>query len=110
VYVLEGTRVAAFDAFGNYLRDLMPGLLGHPSALYADNDVVAVLDSAVIFFFDADERPAGAVRTASLLPSGGDVRALALSGGSLYVLTGEGIFRTGDPRRAGSLENNPNSH
>jgi len=110
VYVLDGARVAAFDAFGNYLRDLMPGLLVHPSAFYADNDVVAVLDSSAVFFFDADERPAGAVRTGAVLPAGGDIRAVALSGGSLYLLTGEGIFRTVDPRRGGSLENNPNSH
>ena len=110
VYVIDGARVAAFDAFGNYLRDLMPGLLVHPAALYADNDVVAVLDSAAIFFFDAEGRPAGAVRTGSLLPSGGDVRAIALSGGSLYLLTGEGLYRTADPRGAANLENNPNSH
>ena len=110
VYVIDGARVAAFDAFGNYLRDLMPGLLVHPGALYADNDVVAVLDSAAIFFFDAEGRPAGAVRTGSLLPSGGDIRALALSGGSLYLLTGEGLYRTADPRGRPDLENNPNSH
>jgi hypothetical protein len=110
VYVLDGERVAVFDAFGNYLRDLMPGLLRRPSALYADDAVVAVLDSAVIFLFDADERPAGSVPTGTFVQSGAEVRALALSRGSLYLLTGEGMVRTADPRRTGDLENNPISH
>jgi hypothetical protein len=110
VYVLDGERVAVFDAFGNYMRDLIPGFLRRPSALFADNSVVAVLDSAAIFLFDADERPAGVVPRTTLPASGGDVRSLALSSGALYILTGEGVIRTPDPRRPSELDNNPISH
>jgi DNA-binding beta-propeller fold protein YncE len=107
VYVLDGDRVAVFDAFGNYLRDLMPGLFRRPSALFADNSVVAVLDSTVIFMFDADERPAGAVPLGTLPPAGGELRALAVTPGALYILGPEGIIRAPDPRRPSDLDNNP---
>jgi DNA-binding beta-propeller fold protein YncE len=110
VYVLDGERVAVFDAFGNYLRDIVPGLLRHPSALFADNTVVAVLDSATIFLFDADERPAGAVPLGRLVPPGGEIRALAVASGALYILRGEGILRVPDPREPSDLDNNPISH
>jgi hypothetical protein len=110
VYVLDGVRVAVFDAFGNYLRDLMPGLLSRPSALFADNSVVAVLDSGAIFLFDADERPAGVVPRTTLSAAGGGVRSLALVAGTLYILTGEGVVRAPDPRRPSDLDNNPISH
>jgi hypothetical protein len=110
VYVLDGERIAVFDAFGNYLRDLMPGLLRRPSALYADIGVVAVLDSAAVYFFDADERPAGAVPAGTIAPPGSAFRALALSRGSLYILTAEGILRAPDPRKGSDLENNSISH
>jgi hypothetical protein len=110
VYVLDGERVAVFDAFGNYLRDLMPGLLRRPSALFADNAVVAVLDSVEIFLFDADERPAGVVPRNTIPAPGGDVRSLALSAGSLYILTGGGVLRVPDPRQRSDLDNNPISH
>jgi hypothetical protein len=110
VYVLDGERVAVFDAFGNYLRDLMPGLLSRPSALFADNSVVAVLDSGAIFLFDADERPAGVVPRNTFSTAGGDVRSLALVAGTLYILTGEGVVRAPDPRRPSDLDNNPISH
>ena len=110
VYVLDKERVAVFDAFGNYLRDLMPGLLRRPSALFADNSVVAVLDSAEIFLFDAEERPAGVVPRNTLPEAGGDVRSLAFSAGVLTILTGEGVLRVPDPRRPSDLDNNPISH
>ena len=110
VYVLDGGRVAVFDAFGNYLRDLIPGLLRRPSALFADNAVVAVLDSAAIFLFDADERPAGVVPLSTLPSAGADVRSLAFCSGTLYILTGEGVLRMPDPGRPSDLDNNPISH
>jgi len=110
VYVLDGSRVAVYDAFGNYLRDLLPGVLTHPEALFADDHGVAVLDSATIFFCDAEERPAGAFATRGVVPPGAVVRSFVLARDSLYLLTGEQILCTGDPRRAGGLENQPISH
>jgi DNA-binding beta-propeller fold protein YncE len=106
VYVLDEGRIAVFDAFGNYMRDLLPGIFRRPSALFADNTVVAVLDSGAIFLFDADERPLGTV------PAGppGEIRAIALSPGAVYVLGAEGISMLPDPRGPADLDNNPNSH
>ncbi len=111
VYVLDEARIAIFDAFGNYLRDLAPGLLRRPSALYADNDVVAVADSESILVFDEHERPVGIVPFSAVVPEAGlEFRALAVPPGALYVLTTGGIFRAPDPRRPADLDNNPISH
>ncbi|HTO92859.1 MAG TPA: NHL repeat-containing protein [Bacteroidota bacterium] len=110
VYVLDGNRVAVFDAFGNYLRDLLPGVLAHPEALYADDGVVAVLDSMTIFFCDADERPAGVFAARGAVPPGAVVRSFLIARDSLYLLTGDEIVRVADPRRASGLENQSISH
>jgi len=99
VYVLDDHRVAVFDAFGNYLRDLVPGIFGNPSAIFADQNGVAVLDSETVFFFDADERPAGTMAIRTVLPTVSTVRSFALGGGSLYLLTPEGVFSVADPRQ-----------
>jgi len=98
VYVLDDHRVAVFDAFGNYLRDLVPGVFARPSAIFADQKIVAVLDSETVFFFDADERPAGVVAVRTVLPAISTVRSFALGGGTLYVLTPEGVYSVADPR------------
>jgi DNA-binding beta-propeller fold protein YncE len=110
VYVLDGERVAVFDAFGNYVRDLMPGLFRGPMALFADNTVVAVLDSTTILLFDADERPAGAIPISTLVPAGAGIRALVVASGALYIFTGEEILRAPDPGRRPDRETNPGSH
>ncbi len=110
VYVLDGERVAVFDAFGNYVRDLMPGLFRRPTALFADNTVVAVVDSTTILLFDADERPAGAIPISTLAPAGAGIRALVVSSGALYIFTGEEILRVPDPGRRSDRETNPESH
>jgi hypothetical protein len=98
IYVLDGARVAVFDAFGNYLRDLVPGVFNHPTGLFADNDVVAVKDSEALYFFDADGRPEGVFPLRSILPSLEEVGSFALGGGWLYLLSPAGIFTVPDPR------------
>ncbi len=98
VYVLDGERVAMFDAFGNYIRDLAQGLLNRPAALYADNEVVAVMDSEALFFFDADGGPRGAFALKSMAPEAGEVLSFALGGGTLYLLTADGVVTVPDPR------------
>ena len=110
VYVLDGSRVAVYDAFGNYLRDLLPGVVTHPEGLFADDGAVAVLDSATIFFCNAEERPAGAFATRGAVPPGAAVRSFVLARDSLYLLTADEIIRVADPRRAHGLENQSISH
>ena len=110
VYVLDGSRVAVFDAFGNYIRDLAPGLIRHPSALFAGNETVAVLDSAAVLLFDADERPSGALPMSALVPTGEDIRGLAVGSGEIYLLGPEGILRVPGPGQPPDLDNHPISH
>ncbi|HTY60565.1 MAG TPA: NHL repeat-containing protein, partial [Bacteroidota bacterium] len=87
IYVLDGARVAVFDAFGNYLRDLGPGLMRRPSALFADNTSVVVIDSTSVLLFDEHGRPAGTLPLTGVAASvGGEVRALALTTGKMYLL------------------------
>lgn len=104
VYVLDGERVAVFDAFGNFLRDLVPGVFNKPVALYADNSGVAVLDSASVFFFDAEGRPWGVFPVRSILQEPVAVRSIALGAGSLYLLVPDGVFCVPDPRLRGVPE------
>lgn len=98
IYVLDAERIAVFDAFGNYLRDLVPGLFTHPTGLFAQDDAIVVLDVGTLFFFDANERPEGTFALQSILPTGTDCRSFALSGDTLYCLTSGGIFTVADPR------------
>jgi len=57
VYVLDKSRIVVFDSFGNFLHELAEGVFKEPTALFADNDGVVVLDSGVLYCFDKEERP-----------------------------------------------------
>jgi len=100
VYVLDPPRVVVFDNFGNYVGELSPGAFREPSALFADETCVAVLDSSGIYFFDADNRPGPVVRPDSpTTAEAAHVRSLALSNGVLYLLSDSGLHTAPDPRR-----------
>ena len=90
-----------FDNFGNYLQDLSPGVFMHPTALFADEQGVAVLDSTTIFFLDQDNRPrAGcADLSRSLLQNPVHIRSIAVSNGVLYLLAESGLYTVADPRK-----------
>ena len=100
VYVLDAPRVVVFDNFGNYLQDLSPGMFMHPTALYADEQGVAVLDSTTVYFYDQDSRPGPAVQLGSILaPEPVRIHAIAVSNGVLYLLGESGLYTTADPRK-----------
>ncbi len=104
VYVLDKGRIVVFDTFGNYIRELGPGLFSKPSCIFADKDQVLVLDDDLLYHFDADERPSSPVSISEL--SGGrirgeDITSLVFSGSALYTLTPEGIFLLKLPARPG---------
>jgi DNA-binding beta-propeller fold protein YncE len=91
IYVMDRHRVAVFDAFGNFLHDLLPGVILHPDALYADPDCVLVADGGTLYMFDGEERPTGAVPLTSLIPDTGPVMGMVRQQGKLIILTGEGL-------------------
>lgn len=101
VYVLDGPRVAVFDAFGNYLRDVMPGLLNRPVALYGDPDRLIVVETDTVYCFDAEERPAGMFTLSERAPKVKAVRAIAARGTSLWLLSAGGLFALPDMLPAG---------
>jgi DNA-binding beta-propeller fold protein YncE len=110
IYVLDGRRVAVFDAFGNYLRDLPSPLRSRPSVLYADDNGIAVLDSEALCLFDRDERVIGSFSLSAIVSPGMDIRALAIQGGTIYLLTGGGLVKIPDPRVSSNIENKSISH
>jgi hypothetical protein len=99
VYVLDGERVAVFDPFGNYMHDLLPGILRQPNALFGDPEQVIVSDQVEIYFLDKNERITDSVAIATIVPPSSGIRALNMSNGVLRVLTIEGITAVPDPRR-----------
>jgi hypothetical protein len=99
IYVLDRERVAVFDPFGNYLHDLLPAILGHPTALYADDETIVVADEGTLYFFDAAERPAGAIPIATIAPGAGELLGMVLQRGTLHLLTGGGLRTVEDPRK-----------
>jgi hypothetical protein len=91
--------VAVFDPFGNFLHDLLPAILGHPSALYADDEAIVVADGGTLYFFDARERPAGSIPIATIAPGAGELLGMVLQRGTLHLLTAEGLRTVEDPRK-----------
>jgi hypothetical protein len=100
LYVLDGRRVVLFDAFGNYLMDLAPGLFKAPSALWADEQGVLVADDGKVIAFDPDHRPAGSLQ---ISPDVEKPRAIASWRGTLYITFEKCIIKTKDPRLATEL-------
>jgi hypothetical protein len=102
VYVLDGARIAVFDAFGNFMRDLSGGVFSRPAALYANNDVIAVLDGWTLYLFDADERATGVLALPTIAPSIIDCLAVAIAGGRVYLLSSSGLVSLADPFAGGN--------
>jgi hypothetical protein len=100
VYVLDAPRVVVFDNFGNYVQDLAPGIFSNPTALFADEQGVAVLDSSTVYFFDQDNRPGPAVQVEPIVaPEPVHIRSIAASNGVLYLLAESGLYTVADPRK-----------
>jgi hypothetical protein len=100
VYVLDAPRVVVFDNFGNYVQELAPGVFTHPTALFADDQGVAVLDSSTVYFFDQDNRPGPAIQVEPIVaPEPVHIRSIAASNGVFYLLAESGLYTVADPRK-----------
>ena len=78
-----------YDAFGNFLGELLPGAFRHPSALAADEREVAVLDSSGVVIIGPGRRAQAALPVASLGLE--EAHGLALARDSLFVLGRQGL-------------------
>jgi hypothetical protein len=101
VYVLDNTRIAVFDNFGNHIADLTGEAGFNPVDLYADQDGVVVLEPDKLHFFDREDRFLGVESLTRFMDSPDDTAvSLALARGSVYLLTDTGITVHRDPREA----------
>jgi hypothetical protein len=99
VFVVDGARLLVFDNFGNFLH-VIAGLFRLPVSLYADGESVVVVDSVTVYCFGSDERPVCSIPTETILGAKvGDIRSVAFSQDSMFVLTGNGMLAAPDPRR-----------
>ena len=99
VYVVDGARLLVFDNFGNFLR-VIAGVFRQPVSLYADGGSVVVVDSAMVYCFDSEERSVRSIPIETILGvKGGEIRSVAFSHDSMFVLTGNGVLTAPDPRQ-----------
>jgi hypothetical protein len=98
VYVLDGSRIVVFDAFGNFLHELYPKMWKEPSALYADGDRIVVADGMSLVCFDRDEHPTCVADLDSVAPGvEGSVRGIGLYKKKMFLLGGVGLVVIDDP-------------
>lgn len=99
VYVVDGARVLVYDNFGNFLH-LLPGVFRPRVTLYADNESVVVVDSVMTYCFDKEDRPVTSLSLESLLGlNGNEIKSVAFSQDSMFVLSTKGLLSVVDPRR-----------
>ena len=100
VYVVDGARLLVFDNFGNFLR-VFAGVFHPPVTVYASDARVMVLDSTMAYCFDSEERPVCSLPIETVLGvTGIEIRSVAFSKDSMFVLTRRGLLAAPDPRLA----------
>jgi NHL repeat len=97
VYVLDGSRIAVFDNFGNYLDDLGSGQLDGPVALDGDGDAVVVIDRKSIRFYDMNGRSLALIPLDELQIGFSSVRDVVVSRGRVFLMTDQGIHLLDNP-------------
>ncbi len=98
LFVLDDATVKEFDAFGNYLRDLIPRELTPPISLFGAEDMFAVCEKDSLRFYGG--RASQAFFLDDLLgDERGVVRDFSISRDSVFFLTGKGVTVVQDPRR-----------
>lgn len=98
LYVLDGSRIVVFDTFGNFLRELYQSMFDKPSAVFADEVRVLVLQNDSLYCLDAGERilPVLPLRTVKEL-GGATVQSVAFGRGSLFLLADAKLVSLSDP-------------
>lgn len=97
IYVVDGVRVLVFDNFGNFLRDL-PGGFRPPLTLYANEESVVAVDSTDVYCYDKGERP-HCVIPIETMTGVKDIRSVAFTQDSMFILTDDGLLVWSDPRQ-----------
>lgn len=101
LYVLDGSRILVFDAFGNFLVFLYESMWHAPSALYGDEEGVIVADGGVLYWFGPGQQLLGKMQAGSQTGAIGGVRGVARQSGRLYLLGEHGLAILADPFRGG---------
>ena len=108
LYVLDGSRIVVFDPFGNFLRELYSSLFTSPSAIFADEVRLLVLQGDSLYCLDANERILPVLPVESVKGTqGSSLRSIAFGRGTLFLLVEERLVALPDPWRSG--EANPGS-
>ncbi len=92
VYVLDPPRLMTFDTFGNALGELAPQTLTRPVCIAADQNGLAVLDSARVLYFDGPAHRPLSIPLASLGTAALDASSCAVAGKTLYLLGPSGLL------------------
>jgi DNA-binding beta-propeller fold protein YncE len=91
IYVLDGSRIAVFDNFGNYLDDLGSGQLQGPVALDGDADIVVVADKGSIWFFDVNHMSVALIPLDELEFEFASIRDVVVCRGRVFLMTDLGM-------------------
>jgi hypothetical protein len=97
IYVVDGSRIIVFDAFGNFLTSLYEDMWKAPVAIYGDGGQVIVADDTTLFWFGKEHQLLGKVRPLGEAQSIGGVRDITYSNGKLFLLGKSGLAILADP-------------
>ncbi len=97
LFVLDGSRIVVFDAFGNFLSFLYENMWKAPTALYGDPGQVVVADSGMLFWFGPERQLLGQLQLSAETDSIGEVRGIARYKGKLFLIGERGLTVQADP-------------
>ena len=98
LYVIDENRIMAFDVFGNFLRSCYEGVWDAPSAIAGTDDRIIVADGRGLTCCERTRGPIERWNVGEIAPAlKGNVRAIAMHGGYLYLLGEEGCAVVKDP-------------
>ncbi len=95
VYVVDGTRVLVFDAFGGFIQTLENSSAG--ARVVADMRCAVVMNSDSLNVYDESNRRIASVTSSTMFSAPIHMKDIAFSNNRAYVLTEEGIHIIPDP-------------
>ena len=106
VYVLDPPHIVIFDAFGNYVGELAPGMFRDPIALSADQSHILVVDTVGMYVFDDRQQMVGHAPL-PVSSQSGEISGCAVTAHTIYLIGAAGL---GVYPLEGLLDKERNSH